>query len=136
MHNINLDTVVHPLAKYRNHLEFNGYRVEESDDSLYCDHHSKPAFCVEYYPNTKEIRIYSAHDFKSNIQREPLLEYVNDLNSAFKVMRAYIYADGLVIEIFLEDDYDRMKFSIFLEKIQNDIIKIFWQHELTHEYVE
>ena len=51
-------------------------------------------------------------------------------------MKAYIDENNLLVtEIFLEDDYDRTKFSILLEKIQNDIIKIFWQHELTPEYL-
>lgn len=136
MQDMNPDLLAHPLAKYCNHLEFNGYRVEERDNSLDCDHHSKPCFFVDYYPNTKQISIYYAYDFKSNIQRESLLEYVNDLNSKFKAMKAYIDENNLLVtEIFLEDDYDRTKFSILLEKIQNDIIKIFWQHELTPEYL-
>lgn len=135
MHDINTDTVVHPLAKYRNHLEFNGYHVEEDDNLLVCRHPRKSNLIVTNFP-TRGALITTAYSFKANIKRMDLLEYVNELNSEFLFMKGCIDREGsLTIETFFEGDYDRTNFSILLDNIEHDI-GILDENELTEEYLE
>jgi hypothetical protein len=44
------DATAHPLARYRNHLEFLGYRVEEGEDELVGRHTRKPNLMLRPSP--------------------------------------------------------------------------------------
>lgn len=134
MNGINTDDVAHPLARYSNHLKFNGYHIEENENVLYCLHHKRPSFIVKYVPNLG-IFISTFEDLKANIERIRFLEYVNDLNSSFLVMRAYIDHSHLKMATFLEDDYNMTRFSNLLDNIEYDM-EVFMEHELTEEYCD
>ncbi|MCV3216797.1 YbjN domain-containing protein [Plectonema radiosum NIES-515] len=128
------DLVAHPLAKYRNHLEFNGYQVEEDEELLLCHHPRKTNLIIKYI-FSRGVLIRSFYSFDQNIQRIDLLEYINELNSDFIFMKAYIDRDNdLSIETFSEGEYDRTNFSILLDNIEYDM-GIFGNHKLTQEYL-
>jgi hypothetical protein len=129
------DLVAHPLAKYRNHLEFNGYQVEEDEELLLCHHPRKTNLIIKYI-FSRGVLIRSFYSFDQNINRIDLLEYINELNSDFIFMKAYIDRDNdLSIETFSEGDYDRTNFSILLDNIEYDM-GIFGNHKLTQEYLQ
>ena len=134
MQKINSDTVAHPLARYRNHLEFNGYHIEEDDDLLVCRHSRKRDLMLRNVPG-RGVLISTAYGFKANVKRMHLLEYVNELNAEFMFMKAYIDDSDLMMETFLEGDYDRTNLSILLDNIEYDMA-IFDDKESTQEYVQ
>ncbi len=131
------DTTVHPLAKYRNHLEFNGYHVEEDDDLLFC-RHSRKANLILRSISDRGVLISTLYSCEANIQMVNLLTYVNGLNADFLFIKAYINEEeerSLVIETFFEGNYDRTNFSILLDNFEYDM-NIFYQNELTEEYLQ
>ncbi len=131
------DTTVHPLAKYRNHLEFNGYHVEEDDDLLFC-RHSRKANLILRSISDRGVLISTLYSCTANIQMVNLLTYVNALNADFLFIKAYINEEeerSLVIETFFEGNYDRTNFSILLDNFEYDM-NILYQNELTEEYLQ
>lgn len=138
MQNMNIqDTTVHPLAKYRNHLEFNGYHVEEDDDLLFC-RHSRKANLILRSISDRGVLVSTLYSCEANIQMVNLLTYVNGLNADFLFIKAYINEEeerSLVIETFFEGNYDRTNFSILLDNFEYDM-NIFYQNELTEEYLQ
>jgi uncharacterized protein YyaL (SSP411 family) len=69
--------------------------------------------------------------------RIDVLEYVNDLNTDFVFMKAYLTPDGekIYIETFCEGEYDKTVFSILLENIESDR-EIFNNHQRTLEFLQ
>ncbi len=129
------DLVAHPLARYRNHLQFNGYQVEEDEELLLCSHPRKSNLIIKYM-FSRGVLIRTFYSFEQNIQRIHLLEYINELNSEFIFMKAYIDKDNdLSIETFCEGEYDKTNFSILLDNIEYDM-EIFGNHKLTQEYLQ
>ncbi len=131
------DTTVHPLAKYRNHLEFNGYHVEEDDDLLFC-RHSRKANLILRSISDRGVLVSTLYSCEANIQMVNLLTYVNGLNADFLFIKAYINEEeerSLVIEAFFEGNYDRTNFSILLDNFEYDM-NIFYQNKLTEEYLQ
>ncbi|WP_300415129.1 DNA mismatch repair protein [Nostoc sp. S13] len=129
------DSVAHSLARYRNHLEFNGYHVEEGDDLLLCRHPRKQNLIVKYISG-RGVLIRTLYSLKPNMNRIHLLEYMNEFNFEFIFMKAYIDEDNdLCLETFCEGDYDRTNFSILLDNIEYDM-EIFGNHKLTREYLQ
>ncbi|WGV28501.1 DNA mismatch repair protein [Halotia branconii] len=130
------DSLAHPLVRYRNHLEFNGYHVEEDHDLLLCRHHRKNNLIVKCIPN-RGVLIRALYSCQPNINRVDLLEYVNELNSEFMFMRAYIHnpVNDLFLETFCEGEYDRTIFSIFLDNLEYDM-ELFGKNKLTREYLQ
>lgn len=137
MNGINTDDVAHPLVRYRNHLEFHGYHVEEEDDdSLYCRHPRNRKKSLFVYNYSLGVSITIFYFFKTEVMRTDLLEYVNELNSEFMYMKGYIdWEDTLILQIFFNGDYDRRKFSILLDNIEDDI-SVLDKNKLTKEYLE
>jgi hypothetical protein len=130
------DFLAHPLVRYRNHLEFNGYHVQEDNELLLCRHSRKQNLIVKYIQN-RGVLIRVLYSCQININRTYLLEYINELNSEFMFMKAYIQnlENDLIIETFCEGEYDRTIFSILLDNIEYDM-KIFSSHKLTPEYLQ
>ncbi|MBN3907247.1 MAG: DNA mismatch repair protein [Nostoc sp. NMS1] len=129
------DSVSHSLARYRNHLEFNGYHVEEGDDLLVCRHPRKQNLIVKFISG-RGVLIRTLYSLEPNVKRIHLLEYMNELNSEFIFMKVYIDEDNdLCIETFCEGDYDRTNFSILLDNIEYDM-EIFGNNKLTREYLQ
>lgn len=129
------DALAHPLAYYRNHLEFNGYHVEEDDDALLGRHPRKANLFVRQIPG-RGVLVNTIYSIKPDMKRLDLLEYANALNTVFLFMKAYFDQDGdLCLETFLEGDYDRTNFSILLDNIEYDIAT-FYKNELTKEYLQ
>jgi hypothetical protein len=125
----------HPLAKYRNHLEFNGYTVEEVGDQLFGRHPRKPNLSIKPI-DERGVLVSVFYSFQEGLRRYEILEYLNDLNSQFIFMKAFIDEDNdLIMETFFEGEYDRVNFSIVLENIEHDM-KILYLHDLTESYVE
>ena len=139
MQNISIsDATGHPLAKYRNHLEFNGYNVEEGEDMLVCRHPRKANFLIRDIPS-RGVLVSAIYSFEGIIDRINLLEYVNKLNVDFLFMKAYLQEDeeeiNLFIDTFFEGQYDRTNFSLLLENIEHDI-DILFENELTEAYLK
>lgn len=134
MHDINVDAVAHPLAKYRNHLEFHGYHVEEDDDLLIC-HHARKADLVVQGFSERGVLIILSYSFNPRIKRIDCLEYVNKLNAEFLFMKAYLDEDCLMMQTFCEGEYNKTNFSILLDNLEYDITVID-QNELTEKYLQ
>lgn len=129
------DAVAHPLARYRNHLEFNGYHIEEGEDIIVCRHPRKPNLTLRQIPS-RGVLISTYYSFDATIKRVQLLEYVNDLSAQFLFMKAYVDQENdLVMETFLEGDYDRTNFSILLDNVEYDMAN-FGKNELTQMYLK
>ncbi|MCC5638104.1 DNA mismatch repair protein [Nostoc sp. CHAB 5844] len=136
MSEINIgDYLAHPLVRYRNHLEFNGYHVDEEDEMLLCRHPRKHGLIVKHIPN-RGVLVRILYSCNLNINRGNLLEYVNELNLLFMFMKAYIDNSGsnLYMETFCEGEYDRTNFSIILDNIEYDM-EMFINHHQTREYL-
>ena len=132
------DTTAHPLARYRNHIEFSGYRVEEDAESLFGRHPRKPNLILK--PITERgVLVSTMYSFKAQISRPEILEYINQLNASFLFMKAFLDDEGgvydLVLDTFFEGEYNRTNFSILLENIDHDMI-ILRNHERSRDYLE
>ncbi|UKO97684.1 DNA mismatch repair protein [Nostoc sp. UHCC 0870] len=130
------ESVAHALARYRNHLEFNGYHVEEDDELIFCRHPRKHNLMIRYIDG-RGVLIRTIYSCELNVKRIHLLEYVNELNSEFLFMKAYIYGDenDLFLETFAEGEYDRTNFSIMLDNIEYDM-DILINHKLTKDFLQ
>lgn len=136
MENMDLqNSVAHSLVKYRNHLEFAGYKVEDGEhDSLIGFHPRKTNLYLEKI-GERGVLVSTLYGVKDNADRTCLLEFINSLNAEFLFMKAYLNDRELIIETFFEGDYDRTNFSILLENIDSDM-NVFFEHELTEAYME
>ncbi|MGI0484832.1 YbjN domain-containing protein [Pantanalinema rosaneae CENA516] len=136
MQDLNLsEAVAHPLARYRNHLEFNGYVVEEGDGVILCRHPRKPNLIVTDF-DSRGVSVATVYNCDPDVKRLHLLEYLNELNAEFLFMKAYVDEENcLLLETFFEGAYDRTNFSILLENIEYDMAR-FFEHKLTEAYVE
>ena len=130
------NAVAHSLAKYRNHLEFTGYKIEdEGEDWLFSRHPRKVNLWLKKLED-RGVLVSTTYGVKENIRRTNFLEYANSLNAEFLFMKAYLNDDGLMrLETFFEGDYDRTNFSILLENIDFDM-NIFFKSELTEAYLQ
>jgi hypothetical protein len=129
------EEIAHPLAKYKNHLEFNGYSVEEVGDQLFGHHPRKPNLSIKPIEDRGAL-VSVIYSFQEGLRRYELLEYLNDLNSQFVFMKAFIDEENdLVMETFFEGEYSRINFSILLENIEHDM-QILYEHDLTENYVQ
>ncbi len=128
------NTVTHSLVKYRNHLEFAGYKIkDEEEDCLIGLHPRKTNLYLEKI-GERGVLVSTVYDIKDNVGRTSLLEFINTLNAEFLFMKAYLNDEELIIETFFEGDYDRTNFSILLENIDSDM-NVFFGHQLTEEYI-
>ncbi|AFZ25729.1 hypothetical protein Cylst_3593 [Cylindrospermum stagnale PCC 7417] len=137
MTDINIsDSVAHPLVKYRNHMEFNGYHVEEDGEVLICRHPRKQNISIKSVIG-RGVLIRTFFYCQPNMPRIDVLEYVNDLNTDFVFMKAYLTIDSekIYIETFCEGEYDKTVFSILLENIESDR-EIFNNHQRTLEFLQ
>ena len=125
----------HPLAKYRNHLEFYGYRVQEIENRLYCRHTRKSNLILNPISD-RGVLISIVYSFEPELERLEILEYVNELNGYFTFMKAYIDEENdLILETFFEGEYDRTNFSILLDNIEYDT-EILMKNEWTQDYLK
>jgi hypothetical protein len=137
MQDVDLESAVaHPLAKYRNHLEFNGYRIEdEGEDWLFSRHPRKVNLSLKKI-GERGVLVSTLYGVKENVERTSLLEFNNTLNAELLFMKVYLDSEGLLrIETFFEGDYDRTNFSILLENIDFDM-NMFFEHDLTRAYLQ
>mgnify|MGYP005856340153 CR=1 FL=1 len=74
---------VHALALYKNHMEFNGYRVEEWDDEVIACRHSRKHNLIIRKVDDRGVLLTTVYALEPNPARIKLLEYVNDLNHVF-----------------------------------------------------
>lgn len=149
MQNLNIsDATAHPLAKYRNHLEFNGYKVEENEDILLCTHPRKPSISIINKPGRGVIVRSFYWSMRQDVEEIKILRLANELNADMYYMKAYLYQDEVetedgeeevinkfFLETFLEGEYDRSNFSLLLDNIEEDI-DTFLDHELAQAYME
>lgn len=137
MQDMNLqEAVAHPLVKYRNHIEFSGYKIEEEyDDWLFGKHPRKANLGLKKI-GERGVLVSTVYAIKEEISRMDILEFINDLNTEFLFLKAYITEDRMMrLETFFEGEYDRTNFSILLENFDYDM-NIFYGKELTHAYVQ
>lgn len=135
MQSINLDSEPsHALVKYRTHLEFAGYNIEEKEDSLVCRHPRKPTLFLRHMGD-RGVLVSTYFILDKSIKRPLLLEFVNTLNTDFIFMKAYLDQENdLCLDTFFEGSYDRTNFSILLENIEYDV-NILWKNSLTEHYL-
>jgi hypothetical protein len=69
------DATSHPLAKHRNHLEFNGYRIEEMEDSIICFHPRKSNLFLKMVSG-RGVLANITYSFKQHVGRLSILEYI------------------------------------------------------------
>lgn len=136
MEDINLQSsIAHPLAKYRNHLEFAGYKIEEEEEDWLYGRHPRKVDLLLKKIEERGVLISTLYRLKENVDRASFLEFINSLNAEFLFMKAYLTNEGMMrIETFFEGDYDRTNFSILLENIEFDM-NILFEHELTGTYL-
>ncbi|AFY59555.1 YbjN domain-containing protein [Synechococcus sp. PCC 6312] len=137
MRNIESDSpTAHPLAKFINHLEFAGYRVQEQGEDWVLNLHPRKTNLFLKQIDNRGILVSTIYGAKQNIGRPDLLEFINSLNAQLLFMKLYLTDEDLIrLETFFEGDYDRTNFSILLENIDLDM-QTFLSHELLHSYVE
>lgn len=129
------EETAHPLALFRNHLEFNGYRVEEGDATLYGHHPRKPNLILKPI-GERGVLVSAIYSCADGIARINLLEYINELNRDFLFMKAFVDSESdLILETFFEGDYDRTNFSILMENIEYDM-NILRNNELTERFLQ
>jgi hypothetical protein len=122
---------VHSLEKYKNHLQFLGYSLQELDDNtLVCRHTRRDSMRLIKLANnigvlaTINYRLPQKHDD----DLEKLLLYINDLNRCFVFVKTYVNRGSddnlyIAIESVLEGEYDQKNFSIFMDNIADDMLK-------------
>ncbi|MBR8830424.1 MAG: hypothetical protein N5P05_000106 [Chroococcopsis gigantea SAG 12.99] len=122
MSNINInDNVAHPLAKFRNHLEFNGFHVDEEEDVILCRHPRKYNMLIRNVPE-RGVLISVLYTVNDNIKRVDLLEYLNQINMEILFSKTYVDEENnFILDTFFEGDYDRSNFSLILENIEADL---------------
>lgn len=126
--------VSHPLILFRNHLEFLGYKVEESEQSLVCRHTRRPNLILKPISD-RGVLVSALYTLHAGLERLEVLEYTNALNRALVFMKALIEeGEDLVLETFFEGHYDRTNFAILLDNIDYDM-RTFLDSELTQQYV-
>ena len=137
MQNVDLESAVaHPLAKYRNHLEFTGYKVEDENEDWLISRHPRKVDLLLKKIGDRGVLVSTLYSVKESVKRTSLLEFTNTLNAEFLFMKSYLTDEGLMrLETFFEGDYDRTNFSILLENIDFDT-NTFFEHDLTEAYLE
>ncbi len=110
------------LKGFSNHLEFLGYSVTSTSEKSVSLKHSK-------YPNEK-IMVYNGGVLLSSWWElseagksagNELYLFLNNLNNESVVTKYYLDDDkDLVIEAWYPGEYDKPKFALFVEKIQQD----------------
>jgi len=129
-------TTAHPLTKYRNHLEFTGYKIEEEGEGWLTSRHPRKVNLSLNKIADRGILVSTLYGIKENVKRTNLLEFVNVLNAEFLFMKTYITDEGLMrLETFFEGDYDRTNFSLLLENIDLDM-NTFFEHDLVEAYLQ
>ncbi|MDJ0726641.1 MAG: hypothetical protein QNJ38_16160 [Prochloraceae cyanobacterium] len=129
------ETTAHPLALYKNHLEFNGYQVTEEGDNLFCTHRRKMNLVLHNWYD-RGVLVMSIFSCDRNVSKIELLEYINELNSSFLFMTAYLSDErDLILQTFFDGDYDRTDFSILLDNIAFDE-DIFCENESSKTYIK
>ncbi|WP_017302411.1 YbjN domain-containing protein [Nodosilinea nodulosa] len=121
--------VSHVLDRYKNHLEFIGYLVEEDGEtSIFAKHHRKENLRILKFGGDIGVlaRLTYAFPARFNLDPIPLYIYANDLNNQFYFMKACVssFTEGgyfLCMDSVLEGGYDRRNFSIFLDNIERDL---------------
>lgn len=73
---------------------------------------------------------------KADVEKVPLLEYINVLNIEFLFMKAYMAQEGMVeLALFSKGLHDQAKTLLLLEDIYFDM-HTFMEHELTDAYFQ
>ncbi|BAU09958.1 hypothetical protein LEP3755_04350 [Leptolyngbya sp. NIES-3755] len=121
----------HALEYYKNHCEFLGYTVEETEEfSIYCRHSRKDALRLILLNRGAGVMAQIIYGFPKHLHHDlnALYMYANDLNGMFYFMKAYvrIFDDNppaLFFTSVFEGDYNRQNFAVFLENIYEDMDK-------------
>jgi hypothetical protein len=126
--NIDLATA-HALDKYKNHLEFLGYLVEEQNEvSISAKHQRRETLHITKFGGDIGVQARIVFAFPNRFRSDPipLYVYANDLNMQFYFMKASVrpFSEGgfyICMDSVLEGSYDRKNFSIFLDNIEHDM---------------
>lgn len=137
MQDVDLQSAVaHSLAKYRNHLEFSGYKVDDEEEDWLLSRHPRKVNLYLKKIADRGVLVSTFYTVKENVKRTSLLEFTNALNAEFLFVKAYLTEEGQMrIETFFEGEYDRTNFSILLENIDFDL-STFLEHDLTESYLQ
>ncbi len=110
--------------RFREHLSFLGYAVEEQadNDQLVARHDSHANVVMRSFGGG--VLLQSFYTMKRDREglRATALELINRFNEKAKLTRFYIDKDGdLAIEALFLIEYDREDFGLFMETYNDDI---------------
>lgn len=119
----------HFLEYYKNHCEFLGYSVEVVDEfCIACRHPRRDSLRLFSLNNYAGIMAQIVYVFPEKFQNDllTLYMYVNELNSYFLFMKAYISTSEnnlpiIILNSVLEGGYSRQSFAIFMDNIDYEM---------------
>jgi hypothetical protein len=120
----------HALEHYKNHCEFLGYSVQETDEySIFCRHPRKDAVSLIVLTRSAGILAQTFYTLpnRSHSNLPKLYEFSNDLNRAFTFVKSCIntsddFPPSLYLSSVYEGEYSRSAFSTFLENFNEDLV--------------
>ncbi|MEH1842909.1 MAG: DNA mismatch repair protein [Nostoc sp.] len=123
--------ITHALEYYKNHCEFLGYSIEEEGEfCIVCHHPRKDLLKLILLKQNVGVMAQIIYSLPAKFYNDliPLYMYVNELNSIFIFVKAYIrvFEDNspiIVLTSVLEGEYSRHSFAIFLDNIDYDMRK-------------
>jgi hypothetical protein len=102
---------------YKNHLEFLGYTVTETEKALLAKHPQNFNIYVRAYQGGILINSIFGTSPKGKKDRIGLLTFLNDMNRGSVAARYYVdKEDDVIIEGWYPGAYDKARFSLFLDK--------------------
>ena len=121
-----------------NHLEFLGYKIQTTKDSLIAKHPKRLPLHIRLYEGG--ILCYSYVTLKESAKSDRLeyLKFINRLNALLTTARAIAYKDDLLkFEGWYPGDYEKGSFGLFLGEWNNDLSHlIFREHEGIEQFLK
>lgn len=119
----------HVLEYYKNHCEFLGYSVEVVDEfSIACRHPRKDFIQLFSLEKSAGVMAQIVYAFPKKFKNDllTLYMYVNELNSYFLFMKAYISTDEnqppiIILNSVLKGEYSRQSFAIFMDNLDYEM---------------
>jgi hypothetical protein len=110
-------------------LELMGYKVEQGEKVLYVKRSNDSMKITKHRSGLLVVVSFGGSDV-SRSHRGEFLEFVNRLNADAVALRVYISKDGNVhFEGWFADEYERVRFGVFLEAWNNDVKRLINQNQ-------
>lgn len=107
----------------KSHLEFLGYEITISDEVMRATHPTNLNVVLKGFRGGILVQSYlTASDYAKEHPTE-LMRFANTLNENATVARMYVDKDGdLALEAWFPGQYEKARFSLFLEEWHKDTI--------------